>query len=216
MKKLFKKINKEKLFNFIILLIVIAMYIFLFLGIYSNFRERKRKETKENIIEKIDEVIENIKEEQINNTDSNIDITPTEAETKYNGINYTVLGKITIRKINIYEPILKENTKEAYDTALVKVTGVDLNKNGNAVIGGHNFMKGNYFIKINRLVKDDVITITDLSGSSVNYYVYEYKTTTIDDPSYLTQPENKDEKIITLVTCTKGGKERYYVKAKAK
>ena len=77
-------------------------------------------------------------------------------------------------------------------------------------------MKGNYFIKINRLVKDDVITITDLSGSSVNYYVYEYKITTIDDPSYLTQPENKDEKIITLVTCTKGGKERYYVKAKAK
>ena len=216
MKKLLKKINKEKLFNFIILLIVIAMYIFVFLGIYSNFRERKRKETKENIIEKIDEVIENIKEEQINNTDSNIDITPTETETKYNGINYTVLGKITIRKINIYEPILKENTKEAYDTALVKVTGVDLNKNGNAVIGGHNFMKGNYFIKINRLVKDDVITITDLSGSSVNYYVYEYKITTIDDPSYLTQPENKDEKIITLVTCTKGGKERYYVKAKAK
>lgn len=216
MKKLLKKINKEKLFNFIILLIVIAMYIFVFLGIYSNFRERKRKETKENIIEKVDEVIENIKEEQINNTDSNIDITPTETETKYNGINYTVLGKITIRKINIYEPILKENTKEAYDTALVKVTGVDLNKNGNAVIGGHNFMKGNYFIKINRLVKDDVITITDLSGSSVNYYVYEYKTTTIDDPSYLTQPENKDEKIVTLVTCTKGGKERYYVKAKAK
>lgn len=216
MKKLFKKINKEKLFNFIILLIVIAMYIFVFLGIYSNFRERKRKETKENIIEKIDEVIENIKEEQINNTDSNIDITPTETETKYNGINYTVLGKITIRKINIYEPILKENTKEAYDTALVKVTGVDLNKNGNLVIGGHNFMKGNYFIKINKLVKDDVITITDLSGNNVNYYVYDYKTTTIDDPSYLTQPENKDEKIITLVTCTKGGKERYYVKAKAK
>ena len=60
------------------------------------------------------------------------------------------------------------------------------------------------------------VTITDLSGSSVNYYVYEYKTTTIDDPSYLKQPENKDEKIITLVTCTKGGKERYYVKARAK
>ena len=213
MKKMLKKINKEKLFNFIILLIVIAMYIFVFLGIYSNFRERKRKETKENIIEKVDEVIKEIKKEQI--SDNNMFV-PTETETKYNGINYTILGKLTIKKINIYEPILKENTKEAYDTALVKMTGVELNKNGNLVIGGHNFMKGNYFIKINKLVNDDVITITDLSGNNINYYVYEYKTTTIDDASYLKQPENKDEKIITLVTCTKGGKERYYVKAKAK
>ena len=28
--------------------------------------------------------------------------------------------------------------------------------------------------------------------------------------------DNMNEKIVTLVTCTKGGKERYYVKARAK
>ena len=116
----------------------------------------------------------------------------------------------------MYQPILKENTKGAYNTALVKMSGPNLNENGNVAIGGHNFMRGNYFIKINKLVKNDVVEITDLSGRKINYYVYEYGVTSKDDASYLAQPSNPNQKIVTLVTCTKGGKERYYVKARAK
>lgn len=207
MKKIIDKINKEKLFNVVIVLIVIALYIFVGLYIYSNFRERKRQEIADGIIKKVDEQI------QKNITKSN----PMEEVTlSYEDFNYTVLGKIRIKKINIYQPILKENTKKAYDASVVKISGPNLNENGNVSIGGHNYMRGNFFIKINRLVKDDKITITDLSGREVDYYVYAYGITTIDDASYLAQPLNKDEKIVTLVTCTKGGKERYYVKAKAK
>ena len=207
MKSLINKINKEKLFNVIIVLIVIFLYVFVTLFIYSDFRERKRQEIAGGIIEKVDEQIEENKEQE----------NPvTEIVTSYGGIKYTVLGKIRIKKINIYQPILKENTKSAYDASVVKISGPDLNTNGNVVIGGHNFMRGNFFIKINRLVKNDVVTITDLMGQSVDYYVYEYGVTTIDDASYLAQPSNDNDKIVTLVTCTKGGKERYYVKAKAK
>lgn len=207
MKKIISKINKEKLFNVIIVLIVIALYVSVALFIYSSFRERKRREISDGIIEKVDEQIEENKDEK----------TPvTEVTATYSGVNYTVLGKIRIKKINIYQPILKENTKKAYDASVVKMSGPDLNTNGNVAVGGHNFMRGNFFIKINRLVNGDKVTITDLSGKSVDYYVYKYGVTTIDDASYLAQPENSDEKIITLVTCTKGGKERYYVKAKAK
>ena len=207
MKKIIDKINKEKLFNVVIVLIVITLYIFVGLYIYSSFRERKRQEIADGIIKKVDEQI------QKNITKSN----PMEEVTlSYEDFNYTVLGKIRIKKINIYQPILKENTKKAYDASVVKISGPNLNENGNVSIGGHNYMRGNFFIKINRLVKDDKITITDLSGRKVDYYVYAYGITTIDDASYLAQPLNKDEKIVTLVTCTKGGKERYYVKAKAK
>ena len=207
MKKIIDKINKEKLFNVVIVLIVITLYIFVGLYIYSSFRERKRQEIADGIIKKVDEQI------QKNITKSN----PMEEVTlSYEDFNYTVLGKIRIKKINIYQPILKENTKKAYDASVVKISGPNLNENGNVSIGGHNYMRGNFFIKINRLVKDDKITITDLSGREVDYYVYAYGITTIDDASYLAQPLNKDEKIVTLVTCTKGGKERYYVKAKAK
>lgn len=206
MKKILLKINKEKIFNVLIILVVIALYISVALLIYSNFRERKRQEIAAGILNKVDEQISQNQDENTNN----------EASVNYGGYNYTVLGKIYIKKINIYQPILKENTAGAYNTALVKMSGPNLNENGNVAIGGHNFMRGNYFIKINRLVKNDVVVITDLMGRKVNYYVYEYGITSKDDSSYLAQPDDKNTKMITLVTCTKGGKERYYVKAKAK
>lgn len=197
---------KNKILNIIIILIVIALYISVFMFIYSNFRERKRQELSDNIIEKVDEEIEKNK---------NSSVIADEINTTYNGINYTVLGKIKIKKININEPILKENTTKAYNTSVVKIAGPSINSEGNVIIGGHNYMRGNFFIKINRLKENDVITITDLSGASVNYYVYEYKVVSADDASYLSQPID-GRKMITLVTCTKGGKDRYIVKATAR
>lgn len=196
---------KEKILNFLIILIIVALYVAVFMFIYSNFRERKRQELAGGIIDKIDKVIK----------ENDGEVMP-EAKVSYGGFKYTVLGKLTIKKINIYQPILKENTAGAYNTALVKMAGPNLNENGNVSIGGHNFMRGNYFIKINRLVKNDVVMVTDLSGRKVKYYVYEYGVVDKNSASYLAQPDNKNEKIVTLVTCTKGGKERYYVKAKAK
>lgn len=207
MKKIINKINMEILFNIIIVLIVISLYVFVSLYIYSNFRERKRKEISNKIIEKVDKQIEE-------NVTS--DTPQTEVKTDYNGIKYTVLGKINIKKIGIYQPILKENTKDAYNASVVKMSGPDLNTSGNVAIGGHNFMKGNFFIKINRLVDGDLVVVTDLTGKSVNYYVYEYGVASADDSKYLSQPEKENDRVVTLVTCTKGGKERYYVKAKAK
>ena len=196
---------KEKILNFLIILIVVALYVAVFMFIYSNFRERKRQELAGGIIDKIDKVIK----------ENDGKVMP-EAKVSYGGFKYTILGKLTIKKINIYQPILKENTAGAYNTALVKMAGPNLNENGNVSIGGHNFMRGNYFIKINRLVKNDIVTVTDLSGRKLNYYVYEYGVVDKNSASYLAQPDNKNEKIVTLVTCTKGGKERYYVKARVK
>lgn len=205
-KNILSKINKEKVVNTIIVLVIIALYVAVAMFLYSNFRERKRQELANGIIDKIDDEISK------NDKDNPV----TEATVSYGGYKYTVLGKLRIRKINIYQPILKENTAGAYNTALVKMSGPNLNENGNVAIGGHNFMRGNYFIKINRLVNNDVVEITDLTGRTVKYYVYEYGVTSKDDASYLAQPDNENERIVTLVTCTKGGKERYYVKARAK
>ena len=206
LKEFFSKINKEKVLNAFIVLIIISLYVAVAMFLYSNFRERKRQELANGIIDKVDEEISK------NDEDNKV----TEAVVNYDGYKYTVLGKIKIRKINLYQPILKENTKGAYNTALVKMSGPNLNEFGNVAIGGHNFMRGNYFIKINRLVNNDVVEITDLSGRTIKYYVYEYGITSADDASYLAQPDNENERIVTLVTCTKGGKQRYYVKARAK
>ncbi len=198
----------EIIFDILIVIVVISLYIFSYLFIYNDFKERKRKEISKDIIDKVDEKINDSKE----NESTGI----TEANVNYRGKKYTVIGKIRIRKINIYQPILKENTVDSYNVSVVKMAGPNLNEKGNVSIGGHNFMKGNFFIKINRLVKDDVVEITDLKGRTLKYYVYEYGITTKEDSSYLKQPDNSLDTIVTLVTCTKGGKERYYVKAKTK
>ncbi|MEG2621221.1 MAG: sortase, partial [Bacilli bacterium] len=169
-------------------------------------RDRKRAEYSNALIDKIDNVIK----------DNDKVINPSaEAEVKYKGNNFTVLGKIKIKKINFYQPILKENTKLAFNTSVVKMMGPDLNNPGNVSIAGHNYMKNVFFMKINKLVVGDIIIITDLSGKSLKYSVYEHNVASADDPSYLADNNNYVTEI-TLVTCTKGGKERYYVKARLK
>lgn len=199
-----KKINY--LINTLIVLLVISLYILVFNFIYNSFREKKRNEIAKAIVDKVKDEIK----------DSDEHNTIEEVKVKQNNHNFTVLGIIKIKKININEPILKENTKKAYDVSVVKMSGPKLNSNGNVSIGGHNYMKGNFFIKINRLKKGDKIEITDLDNIKLNYYVYDYGVASIDDSSYLAQPKELNTKEITLVTCTDGGKQRYYVKAKAK
>lgn len=193
--------------NIIIVIAIIGLYILAYKFIYTQFRERKRKEITDGIIEKIDKKIEENK---------NNNVAPvSEENVKYNGINYTVLGKLSIKKIGFYQPILKENTHGALNVSVVKIKGPDLNEEGNVVIAGHNYMRNIFFMKINRLVKNDEVVVTDLNGNSVKYYVYDYKVTSADDASYF---EDIDDggRYITLVTCNYGGKDRYIVKAKAK
>lgn len=211
MNKIKNFITKERVLNISIVLIIIALYIFDAMFLYSVFRERKRTEITSEIIEEVDEQISN-HEEPI--TSSNSD--ESSINVKYQNQNYTIIGKLKIEKINMYQPILKENTKDSYNVSVVKMSGPSLNTYGNVAIGGHNYMKSSFFVKINKLVKNDVVEITDLTGATVKYYVYEYGVTSIDDAAYLRQPDDETVKMITLVTCTKGGKERYYVKAKAK
>ena len=163
-----KKIKKEYIFNTLIVIVIILLYVFDGLFLYTNFRERKRKEIVNGILDKVDKKIDDNKN-AVDNNEINESIESNSIDTNYKGYNYTILGKIRIKKINIYQP-----------------------------------------------VKDDVIEITDIFGNTLNYYVYEYGITSIDDASYLKQPDDETVKMLTLVTCTKGGKERYYVKAKVK
>lgn len=200
------KITINYVINTLIVLLVIGLYVLVFSFIYNSFRERKRNEMAKDIVDKVKDEIKKVDEH------NSID----EVKVKQNNHNFTVLGIIKIKKININEPILKENTKKAYDVSVVKMSGPKLNTYGNVAIGGHNYMKGNFFIKINRLKKGDKVEITDLNNNKVDYYVYDFGTVSINESSYLSQPIDKRIREITLVTCTSGGKQRYFVKAKEK
>ena len=98
--------------------------------IYDQFRERKRKEIANGIVDKVND---KINKKKVTNKE--------EEKIKYGGHNYTVLGTLYIPKVNFYQPILKENTYGAYNVSVVKIKGPKLNEPGNLVIGGHNYMR---------------------------------------------------------------------------
>lgn len=191
---------KKKIISIVIIFLVVLLYFFVYSYIYDNFRERKRQEIDKGLVEQIDDIIEN-------NSDK-----VKEKKVKVNNTKYTVLGKISIKRINFYQSILKENTYKSLNVSVVKIAGPSLNMVGNVVIGGHNYMRKEYFYGIRKLRKGDIVKITDLTGISIYYKVSYGRRTTENDESYFKASKN-NTKELTLVTCIPKTKDKYYIKA---
>ncbi len=191
---------KKKIISIVIIFLVVLLYFFVYSYIYDNFRERKRQKIDKGLVEQIDDIIEN-------NNDK-----VKEKKVKVNNTKYTVLGKISINRINFYQSILKENTYKSLNVSVVKIAGPSLNMVGNVVIGGHNYMRKEYFYGIRKLRKGDIVKITDLTGISIYYKVSYGRRTTENDESYFKASKN-NTKELTLVTCIPKTKDKYYIKA---
>ncbi len=125
-------------------------------------------------------------------------------ETTYQG--YRVIGTISIPTINIEHPILEENTPATLKIAIVAVYPQDnranaVNKPGNLVLWGHNYKNGTFFSDIGKLTTGAKIYIKDISGTKLEYQVYNIYETTDSDMTYATRDTN-GAKEITLSTCS--------------
>lgn len=125
-------------------------------------------------------------------------------ETLYQG--YRVIGTISIPSINIEYPILEENTSATLKIAIVAVYPQNnraeaVNKPGNLVLWGHNYKNGTFFSDIGKLTTGEKIYIKDLSGTKLEYQVYNVYETTDSDMTYATR-NTEGAKEITLSTCT--------------
>ena len=78
---------------------------------------------------------------------------------------------------------------------------------------GHNYRNSKFFSKVPTLVNGDIISITDLSGRTINYRVYNKYQVDPVDVSCTTQLTNGNKEI-TLITCTDDSKYRVVVKAR--
>ena len=87
-------------------------------------------------------------------------------------------------------------------------------KYGNFCIIGHNYWNTKFFSKVPTLKEGDEIEITDLSGRTVTYEVYDKYQVTEEDVACTSQLTN-GKKEITLITCKKeyNSKNRIIVKA---
>ena len=125
------------------------------------------------------------------------------------------MGKIEIPKTNIRYPILEKVTKKSIElaVAILYTTGNGLNTPGNTVIVGHNYMNNTFFSNNKRLEIGDKINITDNSGTTVTYTVYDKFIVNPDELECTSQLTNGNKEI-TLITCTNDNKQRHIIKAR--
>lgn len=154
---------------------------------------------------------------------SNIDFSKNEGESgsqtqlQYKG--YDIIGIVRIPKINIEYPILEignidpENAKKPMKLSIIKYWGEKVNDYGNLSIAGHNNKDGTMFGKTKKLEIGDIIELTDLTGQTIKYSIYDIFVTDPNDVNILLPKEEKIREV-TLITCTNGNKQRLILKAK--
>lgn len=129
------------------------------------------------------------------------------------GNTYTYESILSIPSLGIEYPVLSETSEELLKISINKFWGGSPNSVGNYCIVGHNYKSGKMFGKLSQMKSVDTIKLTDLSGKTLEYKVYD---------RYVVDPENvactsqitNGLKEVTLITCTNGGKQRLIIKCR--
>ena len=198
------KSKKLKIYKAIFSILLIAFIIVIILVIQkygSNlFYESESK--------KVIETFEHI--------DSSENTEESEIQLEYNG--YKVIGIVKIPAIDIEYPILDigdidpENAKGPMKRSIIKYWGENVNDYGNLSIAGHNNKNGTMFGKTKKLKIGDKVELTDLTGKTIQYSIYDIFVTDPNDVSILL-PKDENVREVTLITCTNGNKQRLILKA---
>ncbi len=138
-----------------------------------------------------------------------------EAANKTYMEGYEVMGMIEISKTGIKYPVLSEVTKKSLETSVAILYGVGLNQPGNTTIAGHNYRNGLFFSDNKKLAKGDTIKITDQTGTTITYEIYEMFETSPSDAGYM-QRDTAGAKEISLSTCTDDSSARLIILAREK
>ena len=224
----------------ITLIIILTIFSFNIYATYNNESENQNITTDTNkknnniISENILQVILNI--EETNNEEQTISAAEgeviennevitqnnninTEIKTAANGEKYSIIGNLNIPSLRIQYPILSSTSEALLKISVNKYWGVNPNEVGNMVILGHNYKDSRFFGKLVNIQKGAVIQVTDSSGRTLDYKVYE---TGIIDPydTACTSQLTNGHTDVTLITCyyvngNAHATKRFYAKARA-
>ena len=140
----------------------------------------------------------------------------TKVYTSKDGVKYTTEAILKIPTIGIEYPVLSATSPELLFVSINKYHPKDLQPNeiGNYCIVGHYYENGKMFGKLHKLKNGDTAELTDLSGNTVTYQVYDKKVIEPTDVSCTSQIAAREmqKRELTLITCTNGGKQRLVVK----
>lgn len=227
-----KRIYKLELFLSVFLICLLFSYY-----IYAEYDRNKSEEVSKEILAEIKEQVdttvkkdENDKivvilevpgtqednedktENQNNNqTKANNTKIDTKTYTSKDGVKYTTEAILKIPKINIEYPVLSATSDALLFVSLNKYWGPQPNEVGNYCIVGHYYENGKMFGKLHKLKNGDKAELTDLSGNTLKYQVYNKYVVEPTDTRCTSQLTD-GRKELTLITCTNGGKQRLVVK----
>ncbi len=216
--------RKKKVYKFEFFLSVFFVCILISACIYAEYDRNKSEEVSQEILANLDipedtnttkndvlvVVLDDKSEQNINNS---------KVETSPDGYQYRIIATINIPKIDVKYPIIDgptdsvEETEDLLKISPTKFWGSDPNKIGNCCIVGHNYRNTRFFSKVPTLENGDKIELTDLSGKTLQYVVYNKYEVEPKDVSCTTQ-KTGGKKEITLITCTDDSKHRVVIKAR--
>lgn len=229
--------KKKRMFILpVILGLTVTIFSYKIYAVVSNIQEAKNNTYKgeENIqvssIELNDNMIvasfnnnheekNNIKnEDNVTNTNEQFRNTTKKIKSKYkasNGKTYDVIANLNIPSLGIKYPVLSSTSTALLKISLNKYWGTNPNEVGNMCIVGHNYEDSRFFGKLNKIKKGAIVKITDLTGKTLDYEVYDTYTVGPYDTDCTSQL-TKGNTEVTLITCNKDGSKRFVVKARAK
>lgn len=156
-----------------------------------------------------------------NSSTTNVTTANEKAEwkTSTEGYKYKIIATVEVPKINLKYTVVQgqtggtEETESLLKSSPVKYHGHDPNEVGNFCIVGHNYRNSKFFSKVPNLAVGDIVKLTDLTGRTINYEVYDKHTVDPSDTRDTTQLTG-GRKEVTLITCTNDSKLRVIVRCK--
>lgn len=227
--------RKKKIYKFNFFLSVFLVCILISLYIYAEYDRNKDEEVSQEILAdmqtKQDNTVANSNiliavlddEEQTEELQNNQNEQPKtlnqSVQNTQDGYSYITVATIRVPKINIEYPILDGQTDSTEETerllkiAPTKFWGPEPNEVGNFCVVGHNYRNNKFFSKVPTLEIGDMIEITDLSGKTIKYRIYNKYEVVPEDVSCTSQLTNGNKEV-TLITCTNDSKLRVIVRAR--
>lgn len=133
------------------------------------------------------------------------------ADTKVQQISIEPIAKVQIENVGLNASVLPEWSYELLDISVNKFSGPEPNEPGNFIVIGHNYINKSHFGSLHLVELGDLINLTDLSGRTLSYEVYEVL---IIKPDEVEKLATESELTLTLVTCDDNNDYRLVVKSK--
>lgn len=205
-RKLRREREKDKIkfkIRIAILGILFCIIFYVGIGIY--------KESKIEFVEENKVIAEKVVEEISINT-----VIPVEIQNvPETYMNYEVIAKLEIPKIELETNVLKDYTTNGMKVCASKFFGPEPNEVGNFCIAGHNYEQENMFNHLINLEKGDELYLTDNKNGKNTYTIYDIYRVKPQNTLPLGQ-ETNGNKIVTLITCVNYSRSRLIVQAIAK